>query len=1018
MRIEISSRPEIQDGTSQRLLQNLGDAISSKISQLIALDVYLVNFSQRADVEAVAQMFTDPVAQRYTIAEGIQDGVLRSSWIDDELGTWDFCIEVSYKPGVTDPVAITAMQAILREFEGDARISSEDIVVQTAKLFIVAAKDSTESAALAEEISRELYNPLIQQSHLLSRSQFETGSGLPLLYPRVENGNAPEVEHFSIQNMSEPQLRQLSKNRLLALNDEEMLSIQAYFSQTETQKFRKKMGLPEHCTDVELEMLAQTWSEHCKHKIFAARIEYQDEIGAKQTIDGLFKEYIKKTTEELTPGRPDLRSVFHDDSGVVDFDEDFVLCFKAETHNSPSALDPYGGAITGIVGVNRDIMGTGKGAKPIFNTNVLCFGPPDIPQSEIPEGLLHPKKVMRGVHEGIIDGGNQSGIPTVGGAFLFDESYLGKPLVFCGTGGIMPRTILGEPSWIQHVDAGDLAVMLGGRIGKDGIHGATFSSLALDEESPTSAVQIGDPITQRLMLDFLLEARDLGLYKGITDNGAGGLSSSLGEMAEIAGGIRVELDKAPLKYQGLAPWEIWVSESQERMSLSVDKEHIDAFLELARRRSVEATVVGSFNDSGAVELFFEGKPVGGLSLEFLHNGLPQMHLNAIWLPAEERRPQQDADSYIRDKQQHFNNPNFVSRRLEDLLREPNIRSKESLIRQYDHEVQGMSVVKPCTGLHADAPSDGAVLRPRDDSFRGVTVTHGIAPRMSDVDGYQMAAHALDEAFRAHIALGGNPDRASGLDNFCWPDPIQSEQTPDGSFKLAQLVRANRGLRDACLAYNVPLISGKDSMKNDAQLGGKKVSVRPTLLVSLMGIHDDIRRVPAQGWNKPGIELYVLGGIETALGGSFFEKIEGTQLGNCPEIRLSENTALYRSLARAIESGIISCIHDISDGGMLVALAESCLFARIGANCDLAHVRARLTSRTGDISTSQIAFAEGGGRFIVGIEAHEAANLKKIFSNEQLCYLGTTGGDALNIVDGESDISIHYDRIASAFQGAW
>ena len=345
-------------------------------------------------------------------------------------------------------------------------------------------------------------------------------------------------------------------------------------------------------------MIAQTWSEHCKHKIFNAEIEYSEPGAAPRAISSLFKTYIRATTEDLAPARPDLLSVFTDNAGVFKFDDATAVCVKAETHNSPSALDPYGGAITGIVGVNRDILGTGMGAAPLFNTDVLCFAPPGIPDEEIPEGLIVPRELLAGVHRGIVDGGNQSGIPVAAGAFLFDEGYMGKPLVFCGTGGIMPLEVRGKPSWEKSIERGMLAVMVGGRIGKDGIHGATFSSLALDESSPSSAVQIGDPIIQKRMGDFLLEARDAGLYAGITDNGAGGLSSSLCEMAESSGGVRIDLDKCPLKYAGLSPWEILVSESQERMSLAVKPETLPALVALASRRGVEATVVGEFTASG------------------------------------------------------------------------------------------------------------------------------------------------------------------------------------------------------------------------------------------------------------------------------------------------------------------------------------------------------------------------------------------------------------------------------------
>ncbi len=555
---------------------------------------------------------------------------------------------------------------------------------------------------------------------------------------------------------------------------------------------RAARGLPAGATDVELEMIAQTWSEHCKHKVFNARITMAED-GRAQVIDSLFRTFIRATTEDVRKmlarrpgGRRFLRSVFHDNSGVVEFDSDTLVCFKVETHNSPSALDPYGGAITGIVGVNRDIMGTGLGAKPIFNTDVLCFGFPDTPAAEVPSGLLPPARVLEGVHRGIVDGGNQSGIPVVAGGLVFDESYLGKPLVFCGTGGVLPARVAGRDACEKSVRPGDLAVMAGGRIGKDGIHGATFSSEALSESSPTSAVQIGDPITQKKMLDMLLEARDLGLYRGLTDNGAGGLSSSLGEMAGLSGGVRIDLDACPLKYQGLAAWEILVSESQERMSLAVPPSSRDAFLDLARRRDVEATVVGAFTDSGAVEVFAGGALVGLLDLAFLHEGLPVMELRAAW-----RAPDCIAGGDGARRGQ------TCAPRCVGMLADLNISSREEWVRQFDHEVQARSVVKPFVGRRRDAPSDGAVLRVRHDSRRGITVTHGICPRYGDHDTFDMAQCAVDEAVRAHVALGGDPERMAALDNFCWPDPVESPDTPDGAFKLAQLVRACRGLADAC-----------------------------------------------------------------------------------------------------------------------------------------------------------------------------------------------------------------------------
>ncbi|HMA99737.1 MAG TPA: AIR synthase related protein, partial [Spirochaetota bacterium] len=527
-----------------------------------------------------------------------------------------------------------------------------------------------------------------------------------------------------------------------------------YYRNPEIIKERRQDKLAASPTDVELEVLAQTWSEHCKHKIFAARITYTDENGHVEEINSLYKTYIKKTTSELAEKRPDLLSVFKDNAGIVKFNDQYAYCMKVETHNSPSALDPYGGAMTGIVGVNRDIIGTGIGAKPIFNTDIFCFANP-LYKKPLPPGLMHPQRIFQGVHKGIIDGGNESGIPTVNGAIVFENRFLGKPLVFCGTGGILPLKINDQPTHSKEIKNGYKIVMTGGRIGKDGIHGATFSSAALTETSPTSAVQIGDPITQKKMLDFLLEARDQGLYSAITDNGAGGLSSSVGEMATMCGGCSLHLDKAPLKYAGLYPWEILISEAQERMSLAVPPENIKALFALAAARDVEISELGEFNNSGFFTAFYKNQLVCKLQLDFMHNGLPTNHYQAQWQPPQHSEPEPSLVAGI-----------SLKKTIPALLARPNIASKEYWVRQYDHEVQGMSVVKPFDGPLQQSPGDSAVIKPLYNSYKGLVIANGIVPRYSDIDTYHMAANAVDEAVRNLVACGGDPDNISGLDNFC------------------------------------------------------------------------------------------------------------------------------------------------------------------------------------------------------------------------------------------------------------
>ncbi|MBW2059279.1 MAG: phosphoribosylformylglycinamidine synthase, partial [Deltaproteobacteria bacterium] len=688
-----------------------------------------------------------------------------------------------------------------------------------------------------------------------------------------------------------------------------------------------------------------------------------------------FNTFVRGATERVREelGERDwCLSVFHDNAGVVEFDGDHSLVFKVETHNTPSALDPYGGALTGIVGVNRDPFGTGKGARLIFNTDVFCFAPPTY-EGPLPPRLFHPRRVFEGVREGVEHGGNKSGIPTVNGSIVFDDRFAGKPLVFCGTGGIMPRKIRGEESHRKRVDPGDLIVMVGGRIGKDGIHGATFSSEELHEESPTAAVQIGDPITQKKMTDFLLVARDRGLYKAITDNGAGGLSSSVGETARPVG-CELYLDKAPLKYPGLDPWEILLSEAQERMTLAVSPARIDEFLELSGRMDVESTVIGRFVDTGRFHVLYRGETVAFLTMEFLHEGLPRMHLEARWRAAALDEPS-------------FAEPEDLTRPLIGILGRWNVCSKETVIRQYDHEVQGGSVVKPLGGLDNDGPNDAAVLRPILESMEGVVVAHGICPKYSDIDTYWMTACAVDEAVRNAVSVGGRPDRIAGLDNFCWCDPVQSEKTPDGHHKLAQLVRANQALYDHATAYGIPLISGKDSMKNDAILGDTKISIPPTVLFSVIGKIDDVRRAVTVDCKRPGDLVCVVGLTLNELGGSEYFASLGFVGTRVPRVDPKMAVPLYRALHRAMEAGLVASCHDCSDGGLAVALAETAFSGGFGMTVDLRKVPSQDVDRS-----DYLLFSESQSRFVVTVRPKDLAAFEGMLGDLQWAQVGEVRGD--------------------------
>jgi phosphoribosylformylglycinamidine synthase len=611
------------------------------------------------------------------------------------------------------------------------------------------------------------------------------------------------------------------------------------------------------------------------------------------------------------------------------------------------------------------------GSRLIFNVDTFCFANPFY-EGKLPPRLLHPRRIYEGVVKGVEHGGNKSGIPTVNGTLVFDDRFLGKPLVFCGTAGMIPRTLDahgGVDGHEKYMNIGDLIVMSGGRIGKDGVHGATFSSEELHEGSPATAVQLGDPITQKRLSDFMLMALERGLYTSITDNGAGGLSSSIGEMAEQSGGARLDLDRCPLKYAGLHPWEILVSESQERMSLAVSPDKVDEFMALSKKMRVESTVVGEFNDSGAFQLVFNGETVGWLPLEFLHDGNPPMHIPARWEQPVHDEPQ-------------FACPQELTVEVETLMGRLNICSKESIVRRYDHEVQGGSVIKPFVGVNNDGPSDSAVVRPILESMEGVVTANGICPRYSDIDTYWMTASAFDEAVRNAIATGGSLSHMAGIDNFCWCDPVESEKTPDGRYKMAQLVRSCRALYDFCVAYKIPLVSGKDSMKNDYHIGGTKISIPPTLLFSVIGKVDDVRNCVTMDAKRADDLVYVLGMTRAELGGSEYWAGKGFIGNDVPKVRPDETVPRYLKVEAAIKAGLIASCHDCSDGGLAVALAETAFSGGFGIEADLSNAPMEGVARD-----DELLFSESAGRFVVTVRPENAAAFEKALEGTDLAKVG-------------------------------
>lgn len=1033
-RIEVAMRPEFTDPAALSLLRKIemaNPAARQAIRWGRLLDVYWIDLEgSREDlIRASTDVFWDKVLQWMFTGNLIPSAAGKHGGMQDLMEVAPnrpgkfWAIERRFRGGVTDNVARTTAEA----FEIALGKGLPEGKFASGGLFLVEGADLTEE--LLSQIARDVFcNELVETWSILPEAELKNNNrfhqervkrDLPKVVMRspgassfgsqsvaalAGDGKIDNVAEYDLGGLSDPDLVKLSQDRLWALSLTEMQAIRTYFSKPEVVEKRKARGFSEAIKDVEMEVLAQTWSEHCKHKIFGAEIRYHESgpESAKKTfsagepipaqISSLFKTTITGTTQQLD--KPWLLSVFHDNAGIVGFDEESAICIKVETHNSPSALDPYGGALTGIVGVNRDILGCGLGAKPIFNTDVFCVAPLDY-ADKMPDRLLHPRRILDGVRRGVEHGGNKSGIPTINGALVFDERYLGKPLVYCGTGGIMPRMIAGRPCESKEVAAGDRICMVGGRIGKDGIHGATFSSLAMDESSPVSAVQLGDPITQKRVADFLLEARDLGYYRAVTDNGAGGLSSSVGEMARLSGGAKLDVSYAKTKYPGLKPYELVVSESQERMTIAVPPDKMPLFLDLAERRGVEVSNLGEFTNTGVFEIYYGTKLIALLDLDFLHDGVPKLSIEASWDPRPESTPQIPTDDTYRS----FEIKGMPS--LLDLMGRPNIASKEWLIRQYDHEVQGTSVIKPFHTFSpgspeaSSGPNDASVLKPKPNSEMGIVVGCGINSKLSDVDPFLMAQSVVDEAVRNIICVGaeyGLKESVLALvDNFCWPDPLHDPA------KAGALVRACYGMRDAALELSLPFISGKDSMKNDfrGKRGGEPVtiSVPPTLLVTAMGRMQDIRYARTADFKRAGDLIYLIGDSDFGLLGSEFLAMIPSHAKSArashPNWKLARRIYSWLGGTTGQEHRKIKSLHDISEGGLLVSVAE-CLIARgLGATLTLPK----------SVDPWEFSFGEGFHSFIASVSELDAGAFEVEMTSLALPFLklgSTNSSDRLEI----------------------
>jgi len=987
-RLEITLRSDLADPEGEGLRKKARAYFGLDLAAVRAVHILTLDKALSEDqLETIRkEIFTNPVTQ--------------ISAYSPLSVPFDWIIWVGYRPGVRDNPGATAIEAV-EDVLGIKFAPGESIY--TSRRYCIQSDDLTR--ADADVIAGELLaNDIIQQWRIFSGDDWNPKEGIGLIVPKVMLNHTPTVAAAPID--SDETLKRVSDERNLALNPNDIPTIRAYFLDEKVRADRAAAGLSDP-TDIELEYISQARSDHCNHNTFQGLFRYRESPdGPVEVIDNLFDVCIKNPTLKLKDQKDWVVSVLWDNAGAGRFDDDHYYVITGETHNSPSNMEAYGGAITGIVGVYRDPLGTGKGAKLVMGSYGYCVGPRDYDGDLTPR--LHPRRLLDGVVEGVRDGGNKSGIPTPFGQVLFHPGYLGKCLVYVAAVGIMPSTVEGKPAELKTTEPGDLVIMCGGRIGKDGIHGVTASSEVFSEHTPAGHVQIGDPYTQKKMHDFLLEARDEGLIRFITDNGGGGLSSSVGESALFSNGCHIELEKAPLKYEGLDQWEIWISESQERMTAAIRPDDRDRFMALSRKHAVESTVIGQYTDSGKLHITYAGDTCAHVDLSLLAAGFPQWEFDAEWRSPEDRGL---TEPVLRP-------PKNYKALLKDMLARPNICSKEWIARQYDHEVQGTSVIKPLVGADRDVHSDGAVIRPVLSSEKGLAFSQALLPFYSAIDAYHMTACTIDEAVRRLIAVGGDPDHIGGVDNFCWPNiQYHPVDNPDGKFKAAQLVRSCRALKDICLAYGVPLLSGKDSMYVDGHLPGAygethKVSALGTIQFSAVGVVEDVNRCATLDAKMPGDRVYVVGVTRNELGGSEYYDRFGYVGLNVPQVRPDDFSALYRAMARCIESELTASVHGVYRGGLGVHLALAAMAGNLGMTIDLAAVPSEGVGRD-DV----LLFSESAGRFIVTVGAQHRTEFEQLFKGLPIASVGEATADGwfrVNGIDGRRII----DAATADLKTAW
>jgi phosphoribosylformylglycinamidine synthase len=964
-RFEVSAKPGQADPIAERAIAEAKEKLPS-VSSITAAKVFLIE-APLTDTQAQAiasELLADPIIQRAAIGTA-------------ETPSGGRLVEVHYKPGVMDPTAESTRDAIGEMFP---EIDPARIYVATGERYDITGE--SDDAALTRFAETALGNPVIQDVFLSPHH--------PDAFP---HGSAYDfkLSHTNIRDLSDDELMVLSREGHLFLSLDEMKCIQNYYREAGREP-----------TDVELETLAQTWSEHCVHKTLKATINYQIDGEVPSffadkpnhttsddgsiTIGNLLKSTVAAATFELkeNPRIGDwLVSVFDDNAGIVKFDDTHGVAIKVETHNHPSAIEPYGGAATGIGGCIRDIMGTGLSAKPIANTDTFCVAFPDT--TELPAGVLAPKRVLRRVVDGVRDYGNRMGIPTVDGAVYFHDDYLANPLVFAGCVGLIPLDkCFGEPQ------PGDRIIILGGATGRDGIHGATFSSDELTDthaDEFNHAVQIGNAITEKKTLDVILQARDytapgseeppICLFNAISDCGAGGFSSAVGEMGEKVGAY-VTLETAPLKYRGLSYTEIWISEAQERMPLAVPPEHVETIKQLAEAEDVPFCDLGYFGyteeDTPTLKLTYHGQEVGTLAMPFMHDGIPMPTREATWSYKNPKyhAPQAPPLSSTGEGSNRLDPSADLEQKLLALLSHPNIASKHWIVRQYDHEVQGSSVVKPFVGVNNDGPSDAAVLRPKLDSNRAIALSNGLAPHLSekanhdgtatDGDSYQMVLHAIDEAVRNAVCVGADPEHIAILDNFCWAKC-------DDPWQLGTLVRAAEACYDGAMAFQTPFVSGKDSLSNQFTAeDGSLITIPQTMLISALGLVNNASKARTMDAKQAGNALFIVGQTTPDLGGSHLAKLTGINGGAIPKVDLDAGPANAKAVASLIDQRLVQSAHDCSDGGLLVAAAEMAFAGSVGLDLELS------AAPHHDCNTDALCFAESPSRYLLEVEPNDVTSV--------------------------------------------